>query len=197
MSKLATNLFTIVIAVTLIAACTTAPDKATLPAAQKPVKKSTPYYERGIQLAKEGQDKQAIEQFTLMTRQNPEIAVGYTNLGLLQLKAGNLEQAEQAFAQAIALNSEDKVAHNHLGVSLRQRGQFAKAGQSYLAALKIDGNYAAAHLNLAILYDIYQQKLPSALQHYQRYQSLTGESDKLVTKWIVDLKRRISASKRK
>ena len=78
---------------------------------------------------------------------------------------------------------------------LRQRGQFAQARKAYEKALGINAAYASAHLNLGILNDLYLQNLDTALQHYQRYQVLTGDSDKQVAKWIIDLERRVQASK--
>jgi Flp pilus assembly protein TadD len=89
----------------------------------------------------------------------------------------------------------DAVAYNHLGVVLRQRGQFEQARQSYETAIRINAAYASAHLNLGILNDLYLQDLATALRHYQRYQVLTGDSDKQVAKWIIDLERRVQASK--
>jgi lipoprotein NlpI len=57
--------------------------------------------------------------------------------------------------------------------------------------LDIDPNYAYAHLNYGILLDLYLGELENALAHYQKFQQLTPEEDKEVTKWIVDLERRI------
>ena len=195
MPKLLNKFFVVVIAVHILTGCTTTSEKASSAPDAGLATSAKPLYERSIQLAKSGQDKEALEQFSLMTRQHPDIAVGYTNVGLLQLKNGNLELATQAFNQAIILDPRDKLAFNHLGVAQRQQGEFKKAHQSYQQALKIDDNYADAHLNLGILYDIYLQELSLALQHYQRFQSLTESNDKIVDKWIVDLKRRISASR--
>jgi Flp pilus assembly protein TadD len=197
MSKLLTNIFICVIVAQNLVGCTTAPEISSPEPEVKPVAKGMPVYERAIQLAKSGKDNEALEQFALMTRQHPELAIGYTNLGLLQLKSANYELAQQTLERAIMLDPGDKVAHNHLGVCLRQQGQFNKARQSYLQALKIDDNYTAAHLNLGILYDIYLDELPSALKHYQRFQSLAGGTDQQVAKWIIDLERRIPATKKK
>ena len=196
MSKLLNNIFMVVITAYTLAGCTTAPETDSSAHETKPAAKAIPLYESAITLAKAGQDKQALEQFSLMTRQYPKVAIGYTNVGLLQLKSGNLELAAQAFKQAVILDPRDKIALNHHGVVQRRQGAFDKARQSYLQALKIDGNYAEAHLNLGILYDIYLQELPLALKHYQRFQSLTDNSDQMVAKWIVDLQRRIPATKK-
>jgi tetratricopeptide (TPR) repeat protein len=130
-----------------------------------------------------------------MTQDNPDVAIAYTNLGLLYLKKGDMEAAQKALEQSIALNPVDALAYNHLGVTLREQGKFQESQTAYLQAIKLDESYADAHLNLGILYDLYLQQLPNALQQYQRYQELTGGNDQTIAKWIVDLQRRAGANK--
>jgi tetratricopeptide (TPR) repeat protein len=178
----------------VLAGCETLPDKQsvaqpTMPAGAKAT------YSRAISAVKAGQDKKAIQLFTGLTRDYPDFAASFTNLGLLYLKQEKLAEAEHAFNQAIILNPADAISYNHLGIVLRQRGQFAQARKAYEKALGINAAYASAHLNLGILNDLYLQNLDTALQHYQRYQVLTGDSDKQVAKWIIDLERRVQASK--
>ena len=178
----------------VLAGCETLPDKQsvaqlTMPAGAKAT------YSRAISAVKAGQDKKAIQLFTGLTRDYPDFAASFTNLGLLYLKQEKLTEAEHAFNQAIILNPADAIAYNHLGIVLRQRGQFAQARNAYEKALGINATYASAHLNLGILNDLYLQNLDTALQHYQRYQDLTGDRDKQVAKWIIDLERRVQASK--
>ena len=43
--------------------------------------------------------------------------------------------------------------------------------------------------------ELYLQRLDAALQHFERYQRIEGK-DKQVTKWIVDLKRRLNVKQR-
>ena len=177
----------------VLAGCETLPEKQSVAQPVIPAgAKAT--YSRAISAVKAGQDKKAIQLFTGLTRDYPDFAASFTNLGLLYLKQEKLTEAEHAFNQAIILNPADAVAYNHLGVVLRQRGQFVQARKAYEKALGINAGYASAHLNLGILNDLYLQNLDTALQHYQRYQVLTGDSDKQVAKWIVDLERRVKTS---
>jgi len=46
------------------------------------------------------------------------------------------------------------------------------------------------------LYDLYLHQSERALAHYREYQILSGSADKLVSKWIIDLERRVKAGKR-
>jgi lipoprotein NlpI len=191
MSKLLINI-AILVAAVVLAGCETLPEKQSASQPEIPAgAKST--YARAVSAVKAGRESQAIQLFSGLTREYPDFAASYTNLGLLYLKSNKLTEAEQYLNQAISLNPVDAVAYNHLGVVLRQRGEFEQAHQAYLSALRINADYAAAHLNLGILHDIYLHDLGQALQHYQRYQALTGDSDKLVAKWIVDLQRRVNS----
>ena len=184
MWKLSIKLLVVVIAIVLTG-CQSAPEKPSPAQAVMPAGATTTYAQ-AIAAVKAGHDKQAIQLFTGLTRDYPDFAASFTNLGLLYLKQEKLTEAEHAFNQAITINPADAVAYNHLGVVLRQRGQFNEARQAY--------ENASAHLNLGILNDIYLQNLETALQHYQRYQALTGETDQQVAKWIVDLERRVGSS---
>lgn len=195
------NTLLLIAAVTLLGACATAPDSGD-PAARQAKGSGVPdkaraAYERAIWSAKAGRDDEAIALFEKLSRDFPDMALAYTNLGLLYLKMDKLPQAEQALQQAVTLDPANAVAYNHLGVALREQGKFQQALQAYQAALRAWPDYAAAHLNLGILYDIYLQDLPLALQQYEAYQNLTGDSDKQVANWIVDLKRRLAARARK
>jgi Tfp pilus assembly protein PilF len=183
----------VVIIAVVLAGCGTQPEKR---AAIQPVMpagaKAT--YAQAVSAVKAGEDTKAIQLFTGLTQEYPDFSASFTNLGLLYLKREKLTEAEHAFKQAITINPADAVAYNHLGVVFRQRGQFDQARQAYENALRIKPGYASAHLNLGILNDIYLQNLETALQHYQRYQNLTGDADQQVAKWIVDLERRVNSS---
>jgi lipoprotein NlpI len=192
MSKSFIKLVVVMIAFVL-AGCETLPEKQTATQPVMPADaKAT--YAQAISAVKAGQDKKAIQLFTGLTQEYPDFAASFTNLGLLYLKQEKLTEAEHAFKQAITINPADAIAYNHLGVVLRQRGQFEDARQAYENALRINAAYAAAHLNLGILNDLYLQNLDTALQHYQRYQALMGDTDQQVAKWIVDLERRVGST---
>ncbi|MGH8222819.1 MAG: tetratricopeptide repeat protein, partial [Woeseiaceae bacterium] len=84
---------------------------------------------------------------------------------------------------------------NQLGMLSRRKGEFEEAEAAYLKAVTADPEYALAHYNLGVLNELYLQRLDVALQHFERYQELSGE-DEQVTKWIADLKRRIANTQR-
>src|SRR5690606_873070 len=107
---------------------------------------------------------------------------------------GETEKAAQAFTQAIAANANNLDAYNQLGILKREAGDFTGAEEQYQQALAIWPFHPASHRNLGILYDLYMGRGEEALRHYQAYQQLLPEPDKVVNGWIVDLERRIGAS---
>lgn len=151
-------------------------------------------------LAREAQannrQQEAIDRYRQLISIRPDYPEAQINLGLLLFSGDQPDQAKAYFLSAIEQDSQPAIAYNHLAISARRSGDFASALEFYQQALALDPEYANAHLNLGILLDIYLQKLPQALQHYQKYQELTQQEREEVGKWIVDLKRRIARQER-
>lgn len=154
-------------------------------------------FSQAIQALKEQRDGDALRLLTGLTRKYPNLAGPFTNLGLLYIRQDKLDKAREALLQATTIRPGDAVAFNELGVVYRKLGKFKQAQQAYQQALTLKPDYADAHLNIGILYDVYLNDLPRALAHYEKYQSLSGHPDKLVAKWIIDLKRRVKKQQAK
>ena len=148
-------------------------------------------YNKAVNSMKNGRDDSAIKQFQAITRTHPNLAAAFVNIGLIHLKHKRYEKAEKSLLQATTIQPSDPVGQTHLGLVYRHLGKFKQAQQAYDQALKSDPKYSFAHLNAGILYDIYLNNLPRALNHYQQYQALTNNADKKVDKWIIDLQRRV------
>ena len=153
--------------------------------------------QQAMQSVKAGDIDKAIEQYKQILASDPTTPHAYTNLGLLYLHRQKSALAKQAFERAIIIDNQDAVAFNNLAIIQRQNGEFKKALFNYYKAINVKPDYANAHLNLGILLDLYLQDLPKALEQYETYQKLTGNRDKKVDKWIVDIKRRIADTKGK
>jgi tetratricopeptide (TPR) repeat protein len=117
----------------------------------------------------------------------------YLNLGIAHLALGAEGPAQEALARAIEIDPGNTVAHNQMGILHRRAGRFQEARQAYEKALARRPDYANAHLNLGILCDLYLQNRDCALEHYQRYQALSGGEDKQVSLWLADLSKRRDA----
>jgi len=148
-------------------------------------------YVAGLKAAKAGRSGSAMKSFRKSIYDFPQFAPAYTNLGLQQLKLNDLDAAETSLKKAVEIEPDDAVAHNHLGVISRKKGKFDLALNAYKKAIAIKPDYANAYLNLGILQDLYLYDLRSALANYEKYQSLTSKKDTKVSKWIVEIKRRI------
>jgi len=153
-------------------------------------------YVDGLKAAQKRQSKQAIAFFEQSIQTVPEFAPAYTNMGLQQLRLKDRAAAQKSLQKAIELNPKDAIAYNHLGVIARLNGDFDTALKMYNKSLESNADYAIAHLNLGILLDLYLYELEPALIHYEKYQSMISKKDATVNKWIVDLKRRISKSRK-
>ncbi len=125
----------------------------------------------------------------------PEYPGVFVNLAIIHANNENDAATRVAIDAALALDAEHPAALNQLGMLLRRNGKFPEAEAAYLKAVTVSPDYALAHYNLGVLYELYLQRLDSALQHFEAYQSLVGE-DKQVAKWITDLRRRVARDQR-
>lgn len=167
------------------------PPAAAAPVQDQPGKIVKVQFEQAIAFMQSGQDKEASALFANITKLDPQLASPHTNLGILFYRAGKLKAAEAAFKQALQLDAKDYVAANYLGMLYRGEGRFSDAEASYKQALAAKPDYGYAHLNLAILYDLYLDNLPQALDHYRQYQHLNGDADKRLVGWLADLRQRM------
>ncbi len=119
----------------------------------------------------------------------------YVNLAIIHINNSDEEAAQAAIDAALVLNPDHPAALNQQGMLFRRNGKFIEAEAAYLKAVTASPDYALAHYNLGVLNELYLQRLETALQHFEQYQSLVDD-DAQVDKWIVDLRRRVAAHQR-
>jgi tetratricopeptide (TPR) repeat protein len=124
----------------------------------------------------------------------PGVSRSSLNLGLLYERSGRLPEAEQALQESLKRGMPSALAFTQLGVVYRKLGRFKESETAYLDALKVDPDYAPAHLNLGVLCDLYLQQPQRALEAFERYMELSGNSDKRVATWIAELKGRLGSN---
>jgi tetratricopeptide (TPR) repeat protein len=152
-------------------------------------------------------DPLALEQYELLLEEQAypfeEKAIDIWESNARRARQGEYDEWIQASFSALAdvlparyRKAEDIVdsnlelaVYNQQAISLRERGRFNEAEQLYLAALNVWELHPDSHRNLGILYDLYMGYPDRALQHFSRYQVLTGAGDTAVAGWIADLER--------
>jgi len=127
--------------------------------------------------------------------QYPDVPAAWVNLAIIHGENGNADAAMDAVGRALAVAPDFAPALNQLGLLHRKNGNFADAEAAYLKAVTVSPEYPLAHYNLAVLNELYLQRLDVALAHFEQYQALVGD-DEQVEKWIADLERRVAANQR-
>jgi Flp pilus assembly protein TadD len=149
-------------------------------------------YHHALSALKAGKDEDALNRFEALSKSYPDFAASYINVGLIEIKRDNLHTAETALLHAAQLAPQQPEIYNGLGIIYRRTGRFNEAETAYLKALQLAPDYANAHLNIGILYDLYLSNLNKALNHYQRYQAISGGNNTVINKWIIDVKHRMA-----
>lgn len=137
-----------------------------------------------------GAAEEAFRQFLARHRGYPG---AHVNLAILLSARGEHEAAGEHVAAALEIDPGYAPALNQLGRLLRRQGRFEAAESAYMKAVTASPDYALAHYNLGVLNELYLQRLEAALRCYERYLELGGD-DEQVSRWVVDLKRRLAAN---
>ncbi len=124
-----------------------------------------------------------------LVENHPKLSGPYLNLALLSIAEDRGAEAETHFQAAIEVNARNLSAYNQYAIFLREQGRFDDAERAYRSALDVWPDHAETHRNIGVLYDLYRGEHDKALQHYHRYQELTGNTDRTVAGWIVLLER--------
>ena len=174
----------VIVTVLLGSGCATTPEGSSpqAPAAVTPALEAQ--YHQAIESMKAGQWEAAIVGLESITQENDRLSGPYLNLGIAYANSGDTDKAAAALLASLDRNPVNPLACNQLGILYRRSGRFDQARQMYENALQADPAYADAHWNLGILHDLYLQQPGQALQHYERYQQLTGSDDPQLRLWI-------------
>ena len=157
----------------------------------------TKKFEDAIAKMEDGDRAEAIAAFEQFIADHPEYPGAYVNLAILYAEENRNSEAMAQLEMALVLDDDYVYALNQKGLLQRKQGDFEGARESWLACTRSTPDYANAWYNLGVLYDLYLQDLPAALEAYTRYQQIVlsssedAEEDAKVAKWIKDLERRL------
>jgi tetratricopeptide (TPR) repeat protein len=104
---------------------------------------------KGLLLTELKRSADAIQVFTGLTEDFPELPEPYNNLAVLYAQQGNYDRAKSALELAIQTHPGFTTAHENLGDVYAQL-----AGRAYDRALELDKNNATARAKLALIRNI-------------------------------------------
>jgi tetratricopeptide (TPR) repeat protein len=115
---------------------------------------------KGLVLTEQKKTQEAIQVFTGLTEDYPELPEPYNNLAVLYASQGNYEKAKSALELAIHTHPTYATAHENLGDIYAEL-----ASRAYDRALQLDKNNTSAQVKLAMVKDLFSaQKVASRAQ---------------------------------
>jgi tetratricopeptide (TPR) repeat protein len=113
---------------------------------------------KGLVLTEQKRTQDAIQVFTGLTEDFPELPEPYNNLAVLYASQGNYDKAKSALELAIHTHPSYATAHENLGDIYAQL-----ASRAYDRALSLDKNNTTAQVKLAMVKDLFvSQKVATA-----------------------------------
>src|SRR3954469_12389676 len=104
---------------------------------------------KGVILTDQGSTREAIEIFTKLTQEYPELPEPYNNLAVIYASQGQYEKARTALEQSIRTHPSYATAYENLG------DVYAKlASQAYDKALQLDSSNAGAQNKLSLVREL-------------------------------------------
>jgi tetratricopeptide (TPR) repeat protein len=108
---------------------------------------------KGLVLTEQKKTAEAIQVFTALTEDYPELPEPYNNLAVLYASQGNYEKAKSALELAIHTHPSYATAHENLGDIYAQL-----ASRAYDRALQLDKTNTSAQVKLSMVKDIFSAK---------------------------------------
>ena len=104
---------------------------------------------KGLIFAEQGKNSDAIQIFTKLTEEYPELPEPYNNLGVLYASQGQFEKSRLSLEMAISTHPSYATAHENLGDIYARM-----ASQAYDKALQLDKGNTTAQTKLALIKEL-------------------------------------------
>jgi tetratricopeptide (TPR) repeat protein len=121
----------------------------------------------GVQLFQAGNVPEAIKEYELALRLNPDYAKAHLNLGIALEQTGRTPEAIEQYQRVLRLHPDYTKALLDLGIKLEQRGQLPEAIQQYEQALRLDPDYVKTRRTEGIALE-QTVRLHEAIERYQQ-----------------------------
>ncbi|MBL0140607.1 MAG: tetratricopeptide repeat protein [Betaproteobacteria bacterium] len=112
---------------------------------------------KGLVLTEQKKTNEAIQVFTALTEDFPELPEPYNNLAVLYASQGNYDKAKSALELAIHTHPSYATAHENLGDIYAQL-----ASRAYDRALQLDKSNTTAQVKLAMVKDLFVSAKPAS-----------------------------------
>jgi tetratricopeptide (TPR) repeat protein len=129
----------------------------------------------GDALLQAGRVPEAIQQFDVALRIEPDSAAAHYNLGDAMVRLGRVAEGIAQYEEALRINPGFAEAHNNLGSVLIRLGRFQEAARHWEEAIRIKPGYAEAHINLGNAL-VQAGRTEDALEQYGRALEIKPDS---------------------
>ena len=120
---------------------------------------------RGLKFLESGDYSEALEQFEIAKRANPNYSQPYYNIGKIWLEQNDMQHAFRAFSEAMEMFPDDPDSGVNLAEYYRRNDNPGEAVKYYLIALRLDQNNVKVREELASLYT-QQGNVAQAIKEY-------------------------------
>lgn len=107
-------------------------------------------YAKGLESAKKGDTKKAVEQLSGAVAQYPNFPLALNELGVQYIKLGQLDKAVEVLQKAVKLSPNEFSPHLNYGFALLSKKDYAGAETELREAVKIKSDAPTAHMYLGI-----------------------------------------------
>lgn len=152
------------------------------------------HYNLGLVLDRQGKIQEALAQYAMALRLNPNFADAHENLGQLLLALKRLDAAARHLSAAVRLNPLKVAAWNNLGLAFYRAGRFTEAATRFERALAINESIPETHANLGATLEA-SGRFKQALRHYERALELRPDWPK-VSDMATRLRKRLTGKSR-
>jgi Flp pilus assembly protein TadD len=108
------------------------------------------HYKKGLQSARSGNSKKAVEELNNAISIHPAFAPALSELGVQYLKLGEMAKLAEAMESLVKLTPSDARAHLHLGIAFFNQKKFSDAENQLREAIKLSSADPAAHYYLGM-----------------------------------------------